>query len=181
MLNCWLLITTVDTFGINTMNDNKKPSLTDNLSSSKEHHHNDHDEHTPNAGSLAADSFASNAKGKAGFGRIIKAVGYSADGFAAAYKNEAAFRQAFWLNLVLVIALIFVPLTISIKMILLFASTLSLIVELFNTGLEASIDHTSTKQHPLAKIGKDVGSAAQFLALTLLFVLWLMALSTWLF
>ena len=160
-------------------------SSPDNLNHSKqqnlEHNHNDHDEHTPNAGSLAADSFASDVKGKAGFGRIVKAAGYSADGFAAAYKNEAAFRQAFWLNLVLVITLIFVPLTISIKMILLFASVLSIIVELFNTGLEASIDHTSTKHHPLAKIGKDVGSAAQFLSLTLLFVLWLMALSTWLF
>ncbi len=160
-------------------------SSPDNLNHSKqqnlEHNHNDHDEHTPNAGSLAADSFASDVKGKAGFGRIVKAAGYSADGFAAAYKNEAAFRQAFWLNLVLLIALIFVPLTITMKMILLFASVLSIIVELFNTGLEASIDHTSTKHHPLAKIGKDVGSAAQFLALTLLFVLWLMALSTWLF
>ena len=173
------LITIVDPSGINTMNDNK--SSPDNSNHSKQHQHNDHDEHTPNAGSLAADSFAGNAKGKAGFGRIVKAAGYSADGFMAAYKNEAAFRQAFWLNLVLLIALIFVPLTITIKMILLFASVLSIIVELFNTGLEASIDHTSTKQHPLAKIGKDVGSAAQFLALTLLFVLWLMALSTWLF
>lgn len=142
------------------------------------HEHHNHAAHTPDAGAQAADNFASNAKGKAGFGRIVKAAGYSADGFAAAYKNEAAFRQAFWLNLVLLIVLIFVPLAISMKMILLIASTLSIIVELFNTGLEASIDHTSTEQHPLAKIGKDVGSAAQFLALTLLFILWAMALWT---
>ncbi len=162
------------------MNDNNKSSP-DNSNHSKQHQHNDHDEHTPNAGSLAADSFASNAKGKAGFGRIVKAAGYSADGFMAAYKNEAAFRQAFWLNLILLIALVFIPVSITMKMILLIASVLSIIVELFNTGLEASIDHTSTEQHPLAKIGKDVGSAAQFLALTLLFVLWLMALSTFLF
>ncbi len=167
------------------MNIPKQPDSNTNSnahrSSQLEHDHHDHDEHTPNAGSLAANSFAADAKGKAGFGRIVKAAGYSADGFMAAYKNEAAFRQAFWLNLVLLIALTFVPLTITIKMILLFASVLSIIVELFNTGLEASIDHTSTQHHPLAKIGKDVGSAAQFLALTLLFILWLMALSTWLF
>jgi len=72
------------------------------------------------------------------------------------------------------------PFTINIKMMLVFASFLSLIVELINTGIEASVDHTSTEQHPLAKIAKDVGSAAQFLALLLLFVLWLMALSTFL-
>ena len=148
---------------------------------SVQHQHNDHAEHTPDTASLAADSFAGKAKGKAGFGRIVKAAGYSADGFMAACKNEAAFRQAFWLNLVLLIVIIFIPLAISMKMILLIASFLSIIVELFNTGLEASIDHTSTQQHPLAKIGKDVGSAAQFLALTLLFILWMMALSTLLF
>lgn len=63
-------------------------------------------------------------------------------------------------------------------MLLITASFLSLIVELINTGIEASVDHTSTKQHPLAKIAKDVGSAAQFLALLLLFILWSMALSS---
>lgn len=68
------------------------------------------------------------------------------------------------------------PFAIYIKMLLLIVSFLSLIVELFNTGIEACVDHTSTEQHPLAKIAKDVGSAAQFLALLLLFVLWLMAL-----
>ncbi len=52
----------------------------------------------------------------------------------------------------------------------------SLIVELFNTGIEASVDHTSTQQHPLAKIVKDMVSAAQFLSLMLLFILWVMAL-----
>ena len=82
----------------------------------------------------------------------------------------------FWLNLVLFIAIILIPFDISIKMMLIITSFLSLIVELFNTGIEASVDHASTEQHPLAKIAKDVGSAAQFLALALLFILWMMAL-----
>lgn len=135
-----------------------------------------HDKHRPNLGSKAVENYASSSKGKAGFNRILNAARFSTDGFLAAYKNEAAFRQVFWLNLVLFIALVFIPFVISIKMVLVFASFLSLIVELFNTGLEASIDHTSTERHPLAKIGKDVGSAAQFLALTLLSILWIMAL-----
>ncbi len=125
---------------------------------------------------LVPDSYASIAKGNKGLSRIIKAAGYSLDGFKAAYKYEAAFRQVFWLNLVLFIAIILIPFDISIKMMLIIASFLSLIVELFNTGIEASVDHTSTEQHPLAKIAKDVGSAAQFLALALLFILWVMAL-----
>lgn len=130
---------------------------------------------------LTPDSYASHAKGKTGLSRIVKAAGYSIDGFKAAYKYEAAFRQVFWLNLMLFIAIIVMPFDISIKMMLVIASFLSLIVELFNTGIEASVDHTSTEQHPLAKIAKDVGSAAQFLALSLLFILWLMALSSFLY
>lgn len=122
------------------------------------------------------DGYAAQTKGKTGIKRIINAAGYSKDGLVAAYQNEAAFRQVAWLNSILLIALIFLPFTISIKMILVFASFFSLVVELFNTGIEASIDHTSTERHPLAKIGKDVGSAAQFLALTMLFLLWMMAL-----
>ena len=125
---------------------------------------------------LATNSYASHAKGNKGLSRIVKAAGYSLDGFKAAYKYEAAFRQVFWLNSVLLMAIILIPFDISIKMMLTITSFLSLIVELFNTGIEASVDHTSTNQHPLAKIAKDVGSAAQFLALLLLFVLWLMAL-----
>lgn len=125
---------------------------------------------------LLPHSYASDAKGKTGFYRIIKAAGYSLDGFKAAYKFEAAFRQVFWLNLILFTAIILCPFTISVKMLLVIASFVSLIVELINTGIEASVDHTSTAKHPLAKIAKDVGSAAQFLALLLLFILWMVAL-----
>ncbi|WP_230659047.1 diacylglycerol kinase [Psychrobacter sp. I-STPA10] len=140
--------------------------------------HSRHAKYTPDAGEQVAESFAAEVKGKGGVSRIVKAFGYSRDGFMAAYKNEAAFRQVLWLNLGLFVALLFMPFALAIKMILVFASFVSLIVELFNTGIEASIDHTSTERHPLAKIGKDVGSAAQFLALTLLFILWVMALAS---
>lgn len=119
--------------------------------------------------------YAKSTKGKTGISRIIKAVKHSKDGFWAAYTHETAFRQVVWLNGVLVLGLIFAPFVMMVKMLLLTVSVLSLIVELFNTGLEAAIDHTSTAYHPLAKIGKDVGSAAQFLLLVLLSVLWLIA------
>lgn len=132
---------------------------------------------TAHDSALAADSFAGHAKGKTGFYRIVKATGYSIDGFKAAYKLEAAFRQVVWLNLVLLAAVIVMPFALGIKMMLVVASFLSLIVELLNTGIEACVDHTSTAKHPLAKIAKDVGSAAQFLSLCLLMVLWVMALS----
>lgn len=119
--------------------------------------------------------YAKDAKGKTGISRIIKAAGYSKDGLVAAFTHEAAFRQVVFMNMLLLIVLIFMPFTITIKMILVFASVFSLVVELFNTGLEAAIDHTSTDKHPLAKIGKDVGSAAQLITLVMIVGLWLMA------
>lgn len=152
------------------------PNIPTHLLSDNSHSGNAYFAKNVKQSALNPESFACNVKGKKGLARIIKAASYSFDGFKAAYSHEAAFRQVFWLNLALLLGLMLLPFTITIKMILVFASFLSLIVELINTGLEASIDHTSTEQHPLAKIGKDVGSAAQFLALLLLFSLWMMAL-----
>lgn len=119
--------------------------------------------------------YAKDAKGKSGITRIKNAIGFSRDGLVAAYQNEQAFRQVVYLNALLLFALCFVPFALVVKMVLVLASMLSLIVELFNTGLEAAIDHTSTAKHPLAKIGKDVGSAAQLVMLGCIAVLWLMA------
>ncbi|MDO4906559.1 diacylglycerol kinase [Neisseria sp.] len=122
------------------------------------------------------ERYAETVKGKKGITRMIKAVGYSRDGLSAAYRYESAFRQLVWLNILLV-ALAFVlnfgPAT---RMMLISASFLTLIVELFNTAVEAAVDHTSTARHELAKRAKDAGSAAQMLALVLLAVLWFMAL-----
>ena len=114
-------------------------------------------------------------KGKTGLKRIINACGYSKDGLQAAYE-EQGFRQLIWLNLGLAVLLLCLDFGVNTKMILLFASFLTLIVELFNTSIEAAVDHTSLARHPLAKRAKDTGSAAQTLALTLLALLWLVAL-----
>ncbi len=115
-------------------------------------------------------------KGKRGLQRIINAAGYSKDGLIAAYRHEAAFRQLVWLHAVLLIALWCVDVEPAMRMILLAASFVSLIVELLNSGIEAVVDDISLEIRPLAKRAKDVGSAAQMLALTMLVILWTMAL-----
>ncbi len=121
-------------------------------------------------------TYANDMKGKTGIRRIINAFGYSMDGLKAAYKSEAAFRQVAWLNGVLVVLIICLPFAIALKMLLLLTSALSVIVELFNTGLEAVVDRIGSEYHPLSKVGKDVGSAAQLITLVLLFTLWIMAI-----
>lgn len=122
------------------------------------------------------ESYASEKKGKTGIKRIINAYGYSKDGLKAAYRHESAFRQVCWLNLTLVILACIFDFDFSVRLLLITASFISLITELFNTAVEAAVDHTSTEKHELAKRAKDAGSAAQLAALALLAVTWLSAL-----
>ena len=122
------------------------------------------------------ESYAAEKKGKTGIKRIINAYGYSKDGLKAAYRHESAFRQVCWLNLTLVILACIFDFDFSVRLLLITASFISLITELFNTAVEAAVDHTSTEKHELAKRAKDAGSAAQLAALVLLAVTWLSAL-----
>ena len=58
------------------------------------------------------------------------------------------------------------------KVMLAGAVILVLIVELLNSSIEASVDHTSIERHPLAKRAKDISSSAVFLALGNFFLVW---------
>ncbi|HCE5897660.1 TPA: diacylglycerol kinase, partial [Pseudomonas aeruginosa] len=41
-----------------------------------------------------------------------------------------------------------------------------------NSAIEATVDRVSLERHPLSKNAKDMGSAAQFVALTVITVTW---------
>ena len=111
-------------------------------------------------------------KGKTGLRRLFNALGYSLEGFKAAFKHEDAFRQEVFL------AFLLIPLGVylgsnAIEQALMVASVLLvLIVELLNSAIEAAVDHTSTDHHALAKRAKDIGSAAVFIALSIVVVVW---------
>lgn len=125
---------------------------------------------------MKPSSYAADKKGKSGIKRIINAFGYSKDGLAAAYRYESAFRQVLWLNLILIVLTFILNFDSATKMLLIIASFVSLITELFNTAVEAAVDHTSTEKHELAKRAKDAGSAAQLLALAMLGIVWAIVL-----
>lgn len=111
-------------------------------------------------------------KGKTGLRRLFNAFGYSLEGFKAAFKHEDAFRQEVFLAIVLVPLGFYLGKT-HIEQALMIASVLLvLIVELLNSAIEAAVDHTSTDQHLLAKRAKDIGSAAVFIALGIVIVVW---------
>ena len=104
-------------------------------------------------------------KGKQGLTRLINALGYSKDGLAAAWKNEAAFREEVLLAAVAFPLAFYLGQT-GIERALLAGSILFiLIVEILNSAVEAVVDKASPEKHELAKRAKDMGSAAVFLSL----------------
>ena len=110
--------------------------------------------------------------GYQGVTRIIKAAGYSAKGFCAAWKYESAFRQEVVLTATL-IPLAFLLGRNPVEVGLLIASLLLVvIVELLNSGIEAVVDRVGDEPHQLSGRAKDLGSAAVFVALILTLVLW---------
>ena len=111
-------------------------------------------------------------KGKTGLSRLVNAFGYSVEGFKAAFKHEDAFRQEVFLSLILVPLGLYLGKTGAEKALLVTVILLVLIVELFNSAIEAAVDHTSLERHPLAKRAKDIGSAAVFVALAIAVIVW---------
>ena len=118
------------------------------------------------------DAKESPFKGKTGLPRLINAFGYSLEGFKAAFKHEDAFRQEVFLAIVLVPLAIFLGKSPIERALMIASVLLVLIVELLNSAIEAAVDHTSTDHHALAKRAKDIGSAAVFLALAIVAIIW---------
>lgn len=117
-------------------------------------------------------------KGKTGFKRIISATGYSMAGFKAAFQHEAAFRQIILLNIILIPSTFFLDVSSLEQALMILVCLLAIIVELFNSAIEAVVDRISLDKHPLSKNAKDMGSAAQFVALAIITITWLLILFT---
>jgi diacylglycerol kinase (ATP) len=115
-------------------------------------------------------------KGRTGIDRVIRATGYSMAGLNAAYRTESAFRQESWLAAFLIPVSFWVGRGWVEVALLVGSVLLVLIVELLNSGIEATIDRVSFEIHDLAKRAKDFASAAVFLALVLCAVVWASAL-----
>ncbi|MEK6664004.1 MAG: diacylglycerol kinase [Pseudomonadota bacterium] len=119
---------------------------------------------------------ASSHKGKTGLKRVWNAFFYSMAGFSAAFKNEDAFRQEVLLALILIPLALFLPVTGVGKALMIGAVLLVLMVELLNSAIEATVDRVSIELHPLAKRAKDIGSAAVFVALANVAIVWTLVL-----
>jgi diacylglycerol kinase (ATP) len=111
-------------------------------------------------------------KGKTGLVRIVHAFFNSCAGLSDAWRHESAFRQETLLAAILVPAAFWVPVTAGDRALLVATVLLVMIVELLNTGVEVAIDRISFERNSLSKRAKDIGSAAVFVALVLMAVVW---------
>ena len=110
--------------------------------------------------------------GNTGIGRILRAAKYSSQGLAAAWKNEAAFRQELLLVVVLLPVGLWLGQTALERAMLVGCLLLVLIVELLNSAIESAIDRHGDEQHVLSGRAKDMGSAAVLISLLLVAVVW---------
>lgn len=109
-------------------------------------------------------------KHNTGLMRAVKAAHNSLSGLRFALIEESAFRQELALAIPLFILAYFLPVELSLKLLMVSSTMLVLIVELLNSSVEAAVDRVSFRQHGLSKRAKDYGSAAVLLSLVLCFL-----------
>ncbi len=106
------------------------------------------------------------------FSRIVRAAQHSLAGLRSAIRGEAAFRQE------LILALILTPIAFwlgenGVERALMIGSLLVvLIVELVNSAIETVVDRVGTELHDLSGRAKDLGSAAVFISLLAVPIVW---------
>jgi diacylglycerol kinase (ATP) len=111
-----------------------------------------------------------------GLARIFRAITCSKTGIAAAFRNEAAFRQEVILCAVLLPIALWLGQTNVERALLVASLLLVLIVELLNTAVEVVVDRIGVDRHELSGLAKDLGSAAVSMAILLTVVVWVLVL-----
>ena len=111
-----------------------------------------------------------------GFSRVIKATGYSLAGIKSAWKHEAAFRQEMATLSILLPVGLFLGQNSVEKVLLISSPMIVIVTELLNSAVEAVVDRTGIEYHPLAERAKDLGSAAVFVSIAIVIIIWALIL-----
>jgi len=107
-----------------------------------------------------------------GLTRLRRAFGYSMAGLAAGWRHEEAFRQEVVLTLVLLPCTFWLARDVQDWLLLVSSLFLVIVTEVINSAVEALTDRVGTDHHELSGRAKDLASAAVFLALVLVAVVW---------
>ncbi len=111
-----------------------------------------------------------------GISRLIAAARYSINGLRSAFRSEEAFR------LEVLVLVVFSPLALWLgetaveRALLIGVLLLLMIIELLNTAIEAVVDRIGPEYHELSREAKDIGSAAVFVGMGLVAVVWVIVL-----
>lgn len=111
-----------------------------------------------------------------GLVRLINAFGNTWKGYVGAFREEAAFRQE------LALCAVLFPLGLWLgengveRALLVGPIFIIMIVELLNSGIEATVDRIGLERHQLSGLAKDLGSAAVFTSFAMLAVVWALIL-----
>ena len=108
--------------------------------------------------------------------RLWKAFLNTLYGLGWALRHEAAVREEFAALAIAVPLSFFVAVNVAWWLALIGSLLGLIIVELLNTAIEKLSDHVAPEHSHAIKVVKDLGSAAVFIALTLAFGVWVVAL-----
>ena len=111
-------------------------------------------------------------KNASGFKRLPRATYLSLKGFRAVWQFESGFRQEVAVSLILLIASVILAQSILQWLLLVVPLFIVLITEILNSAIEAVADAITLDDHPLIGRAKDMGSAAVFLSLLLVVLVW---------
>ena len=104
--------------------------------------------------------------------RILKAALWSLQGLRAAWLHESSFRLEVYLLALALPAALWLGRT-GVERALLIGSCLAVLaVELLNSAVEAVIERYGAEQHELAGRAKDMGSAAVFVLMLNVLLVW---------
>lgn len=104
--------------------------------------------------------------------RIFKATVWSMQGLRAAWLHESSFRLEVYLLVVMAPLALWLGRTGVERALLLGSCLLVLAVELLNSAIEAVIERYGPEFHELAGRAKDMGSAAVFVVMMNVLLVW---------
>lgn len=104
--------------------------------------------------------------------RILKAAKWSLQGLRAAWLHESSFRLEVYLLVLLAPLALWLGRDGVERALLLGSCLLVLALELLNSAIEAVIERYGAEHHALAGRAKDMGSAAVFVAMVNVMLVW---------
>lgn len=100
----------------------------------------------------------------------IQAFNYSLDGLKTTFQDEVAFRLLLVQSFLVALLIFLFPMSYLQQAILFISVAICLLTELLNSAIENVVDLVTSDWHIHAKKAKDMGSAAQFVAMCSLYI-----------